>query len=119
MPFSDMKARNSSLVKEEPLSVRTFCGRLTPCNVFGGRDRLHHVDVEPFGVGVHDDQKNVAYEGSCEIKLQSAPWLRGPLPGVKGGNSRGRAGLLTHRTRFDEIVNLCIHSGPPYVVGMG
>ena len=54
-----MKARNSSLVKEEPLSVRTFCGRLTPCNFFGGRDRLHHVDVEPFGVGVHDDQKNV------------------------------------------------------------
>jgi len=73
------------------------------------------MDIEPFRMGVHKNQKHVAHEGSCKIKVQSAPRLRRPFPGVKGGNSRGRAGLLAHRTRLDQVVNLCVHSRPPNI----
>ena len=59
------------------------------------------MSIETFGMGVHENQKHVTHEGSRKIKVQSAPRLGGPFPGVKGGNSRGRAGLLAHRTRLD------------------
>ena len=71
------------------------------------------MSIEPFGMGVPENQKHVGYEGSRKIKVQSAPWLGGPFPGVKGGNGRGRAGLLAHRTRLDKVVDLCVHSRAP------
>ena len=81
-------------------------------NCLGGRDGLHQMSIEPFGMGIHKSQKHVTHEGSRKIKVQSAPRLRGPFPGVEGGNGRGRVGLLAHRTRF-EAVDLCVHSRPP------
>ena len=76
------------------------------------------MSIEPFGMGVHKNQKHVTNEGSCKIEVQSAPRFGGPFPGVKGGSSWGRAGLLAHRTGLDYVVDFCVHSRPPDI-GMG
>ena len=59
------------------------------------------MNIELLGMGIHKNQKHVAHEESRKIKVQSAPWLGGTFPGVKGGNSRGRVGLLAHWTSLD------------------
>jgi len=59
------------------------------------------MDIKPFRMGVRpQESKHVAYEGSRKTKVESAPQLGRPFPGVKGGNSWGRVGLLAHRTRL-------------------
>ena len=59
------------------------------------------MNIDLLGMGIHKNQKHVAHEESCKIKVQSAPRLGGTFPGVKGGNSRGRAELLAHQTSLD------------------
>ena len=63
-------------------------------------DGLQEMDLEPFRMSVHNEQKHVAHEGSSEIEVQSDSWLRWSFPKVKGSNVNGRprcrARLLAH-----------------------
>ena len=78
------------------------------------------MNIKPFGMGVHKNQKHVAHEGSHKMKVQSAPWLRRPFPGVKGGNSWGRAELLAHQTRLDYRLTISASiPGHQLDIGMG